>query len=83
MFPILKAEHDAAAKIDARIDSALKDLNEDLKTIKDAKNIDRHVTSYVARHSFATSLKVYLQLPKSKRICNDATIQQLWNIRSE
>ncbi|MCQ6958422.1 tyrosine-type recombinase/integrase [Mucilaginibacter aquariorum] len=57
VFPILKAEHDTASKIDARIDSALKDLNEDLKTIKDAKNIDRHVTSYVARHSFATNLK--------------------------
>jgi integrase/recombinase XerD len=25
--------------------------------IKEAKNIDRHVTSYVARHSFATNLK--------------------------
>jgi integrase/recombinase XerD len=57
VFPILKKEHDTAAKIDARIDSALKDLNEDLKTIKDNKNIDRTVTSYVARHSFATNLK--------------------------
>ncbi|MDN3551641.1 tyrosine-type recombinase/integrase [Mucilaginibacter aquaedulcis] len=57
IFPILKAEHDTAAKIDARIDSGLKDLNEDLKTIKDAKGIDRTVTSYVARHSFATNLK--------------------------
>jgi integrase/recombinase XerD len=38
-------------------DSALKDLNENLKTIKEAKSIDRHVTSYVARHSFATNLK--------------------------
>ncbi|RFZ90288.1 integrase [Mucilaginibacter conchicola] len=57
VFPILKAEHDTAAKIDARIDSGLKDLNEDLKKIKDAKGIDRVVTSYVARHSFATNLK--------------------------
>jgi len=57
IFPILKAEHNTAAKIDARIDSGLKDLNEDLKTIKEAKGIDRTVTSYVARHSFATNLK--------------------------
>jgi len=57
VFPILNAEHDTATKIDARVDSGLKDLNEDLKVIKEAKNIDRHVTSYVARHSFATNLK--------------------------
>jgi len=57
VFPILKAEHDTASKIDARIDSGLKDLNEDLKTIKENKGIDRTVTSYVARHSFATNLK--------------------------
>jgi len=57
IFPVLRAEHDTAVKIDARIDSGLKDLNEDLKTIKDAKGIDRTVTSYVARHSFATNLK--------------------------
>lgn len=57
LFPILMTEHDTAWKIDARIDSALKDLNEDLKVIKQAQNIDRHVTSYVARHSFATNLK--------------------------
>jgi len=36
---------------------SLKDLNEDLKTTKDNKGIDRTVTSYVARHSFATNLK--------------------------
>jgi integrase/recombinase XerD len=57
VFPILKAEHDSAIKVDARIDSALKDLNEDLKLIKDNKGIARDVTSYVARHSFATNLK--------------------------
>jgi len=57
IFPVLKAEHDTAIKIDARIDSGLKDLNEDLKTIKEAKGIDRTITSYVARHSFATNLK--------------------------
>lgn len=53
----MNAEHDPAAKIDAMVDSCLKDLNEDLKVIKEAKNIDRHVISYVARHSFATNLK--------------------------
>lgn len=57
VFPFLMAQHDDALKIDARIDSALKDLNEDLKTIKEAKGIARDVTSYVARHSFATNLK--------------------------
>ena len=34
IFPVLKAEHDTATKIDARIDSALKDLNETLKRSK-------------------------------------------------
>jgi integrase/recombinase XerD len=57
IFPILRAEHDTATKIDARVDSGLKDLNEDLKVIKDNRGIDRTVTSYVARHSFATNLK--------------------------
>lgn len=33
VFPILMSHHDTRQKIDSRIDSALKDLNEDLKTI--------------------------------------------------
>jgi len=57
IFPILKAEHDTAKKIDARLDSALKDLNEDLKKMQEDAGIEKTITSYVARHSFATNLR--------------------------
>ncbi|WP_158557172.1 tyrosine-type recombinase/integrase [Mucilaginibacter conchicola] len=57
LFSYLKKEHNSAAKFDARIDSALKDLNEDVSIIKDAQDISRHITGYVARHSFATNHK--------------------------
>lgn len=51
VFPLLMTIHDTPKKIDARIDSGLKDLNEDLQLM--AKDL----TSYVARHFFATNLR--------------------------
>lgn len=57
IFPILSEKHDTPKKIDARIDSALKDLNEDLKTIANMIGLTKDLTSYVARHSFATNLR--------------------------
>ena len=49
--------NDTPKKIDARIDSALKDLNEDLKAMANEIKLEKDLTSYVARHSFATNLR--------------------------
>ena len=57
VFPILMQFHDTPKKIDARIDSALKDLNEDLKAMAKEIKLEKDLTSYVARHSFATNLR--------------------------
>jgi len=57
VFPILESWHDSPKKIDARIDSALKDLNEDLSKMAKLIGSEKHITSYVARHSFATNLR--------------------------
>ena len=57
IFPVLMAEHDTPKKIDARIDSALKDLNEDLKEMSEMIGLPKHIASYAARHSFATNLR--------------------------
>ena len=50
VFPILQYCHDSPKKIDARIDSALKDLNEDLAKMAKLIGLEKHITSYVARH---------------------------------
>ena len=57
IFPILTNRHDTPKKIDARIDSALKDLNEDLAKMAHIIGLDKKLTSYAARHSFATNLR--------------------------
>lgn len=57
VFPILNKHNNTARKIDQRIESALKDLNEDLKTMGEKVNANKKLTSYVARHSFATNLR--------------------------
>ena len=57
VFPILNSTHYSAKKIDVRIDSALKDLNEDLETFGNMVHAPKRITSYVIRHSFAGNLK--------------------------
>ena len=57
VFPLLMKIHDTPKKIDARIDSGLKDLNEDLKVMAKDLKLEKDLTSYVARHSFATNLR--------------------------
>ena len=57
IFPVLMAEHNTPKKIDVRIDSALKDLNEDLREMSEMIGLPKHITSYAARHSFATNLR--------------------------
>ncbi|EMR04161.1 site-specific integrase [Cesiribacter andamanensis] len=57
LFPILMKQHDTPKKIDVRIDSALKDLNEDLRIMAEKIGLNKHLTSYVARHSFASNLR--------------------------
>jgi len=57
VFPILNETHKTAKSIDYRIDRMLKIVNSDLKTIAEKAKIDEKLTTYVARHSFATIMK--------------------------
>lgn len=57
IFPILTSENLTALQIEYRKDKVLKKYNKDLKKIADKCGIDTKITSYVARHSFATNLK--------------------------
>ena len=57
IFPFLNASHNTARKIDTRIESALKDFNEDLKAMAESVGWERKFTSYSLRHGFATHLR--------------------------
>ncbi|MBW8359580.1 MAG: site-specific integrase [Weeksellaceae bacterium] len=57
IFPILTSENLTAQQIEYRKDKVLKKYNKDLKKIAAKCGIDTKITSYVARHSFATNLK--------------------------
>ncbi|QEM07257.1 tyrosine-type recombinase/integrase [Mucilaginibacter rubeus] len=56
IFPFIMQEHDTAKKIDARIDSALKDFNEDSQAMADAVGWKKRFTSNALRHGFASHL---------------------------
>jgi site-specific recombinase XerD len=56
IFPFLMKEHDNAMKVDARIDSALKDFNEDSKAMAKAIGWNKTFTSNALRHGFASHL---------------------------
>jgi site-specific recombinase XerD len=56
IFPFIMQEHDTAKKIDVRIDSALKDFNEDSKAMAEAVGWKKQFTSNALRHGFASHL---------------------------
>lgn len=58
VFPILEKDiHNTPSSIDNRIKKIRKQLNSDLKEIAKEIGISTSITSYVARHSWATILK--------------------------
>ena len=58
LFPILDARtHRTATQIRNRLHKILGQVNHDLKELAPLASIDTPLTTYVARHSFATSLK--------------------------
>lgn len=57
VFPILLHDKLTPNQIENRKTKVLKNHNKDLKVIAELAKIVKSVTSYVARHSFANSLK--------------------------
>lgn len=58
IFPILNPEiHKTPLQIKTRIKTAIKKYNEEIRELAQTLGIEKHITSYVARHSFATILK--------------------------
>lgn len=57
IFPILFDRHKTPVSIENRIDKMLKVVNKGLKELGNACGIEVPLTTYVARHSFATNLK--------------------------
>lgn len=57
VFPILLKEELTPLQIENRKTKKIKKFNSDLKKIAQVLGIDKPLTSYVARHSFATNLK--------------------------
>jgi integrase/recombinase XerD len=58
IFPILNPEiHQTPKQIRTRIQTALKLFNKEIRELAQSLGIAKHITSYVARHSFATILK--------------------------
>jgi integrase/recombinase XerD len=58
IFPVLNPEiHQTPKQIRTRIQTALKLFNKEIRELAQSLGIEKHITSYVARHSFATILK--------------------------
>jgi len=57
IFPILSEFHDSALRVKNRIHKVIKQTNDDLKEIALRAKIDVNLTTYVARHTYATVLK--------------------------
>lgn len=57
IFPILNSKYITAKSIDNRIDKVLKIVNKNLKLIGTQACIEEKLTTYVARHTYATVLK--------------------------
>lgn len=56
LFPFLGPEHVTEKQKKDRIDRCLKRVNRQLKEVAEVLDIDTHLTTYVARHTFATTL---------------------------
>lgn len=57
VFPIVLKENSTPMELEYRKERTIKKYNKDLKEIASICKIDGKITSYVARHSFATNLK--------------------------
>ncbi|SKB88303.1 Site-specific recombinase XerD [Soonwooa buanensis] len=57
IFPIILNDESSPIQLEYRKEKTLKKFNKDLKKIAELCQIDASLTSYVARHSFATNLK--------------------------
>jgi len=57
IFPILYKRHNSATTIRHRKQKVLKMVNDDIKQIAQDVGIEKTVTTYVARHSYATALR--------------------------
>jgi integrase/recombinase XerD len=58
ILPILYKRHNTAKTIRYRKQKVLKMVNNDIKALASSVGIEKHVTTYVARHSYATILRV-------------------------
>lgn len=56
IFLILSDFHKTFIRIDNQIDKVLKQANHDLKQIVKLVEVEEHLTTYSARHTFATTL---------------------------
>lgn len=57
IFPILGGYHDTEQKVKNRVKKVMKEVNSNLRTVAGKVEIDFNITTYVARHSYATVLK--------------------------
>jgi site-specific recombinase XerD len=56
VFPVLYKRHNSAKSIRERKKKILKRINKDMKELAKIAGIEKNLTTYVARHSFATAL---------------------------
>lgn len=56
LFPFLGSEHVTEKQRKTRIDKCLKRVNRELKEVAEVLGMDSTLTTYVARHTFATTL---------------------------
>lgn len=57
IFPILGTYHDTEQKVKNRVKKVMKEVNSNLRTVAGKIGLDFNITTYVARHSYATVLK--------------------------
>lgn len=57
IFPLFNDFHDNPTRRKTRVQTAIKKVNDSLEEIRVKVGISTHLTTYVARHTFATTLK--------------------------